>query len=325
MLFLNQWRLPILFMISGMGTAFALSYCSIGKFIRERNIRLGIPLIFGMFFIIPPQVYFERLTDLEFTGSYFNFWANEAFNGIYPVGNFRWHHLWFLPYLLVYSVLLSPIFIFFRDHPEARIIVGLRNLILKRPYAIYLFIVPLYLYESLMEPFFPITHNLTWDWFNFVSSLTLFFYGFVLITLKEVFWETLDRIKVYTLVTGVFAFCGLLVIWLFFQDSIIIHFTEAFLKVTNLWSWILTIFGFAGAYLNKPSSLLKYCNQAVYPYYILHQTVIITLAYYWKDLHWNFATKFGLLVIGTFAISGLIYEFIIRRISLIKPLFGVKS
>ena len=96
MLFLNQWRLHILFMISGMGTFFALGYRSSGQFIRERIIRLFIPLLFGMLLIVPPQVYIERVTNDGYTHSFIHFITHDAFNGIYPTGNFSWHHLWFL-------------------------------------------------------------------------------------------------------------------------------------------------------------------------------------------------------------------------------------
>ncbi|MEL7147300.1 MAG: acyltransferase family protein, partial [Bacteroidota bacterium] len=106
MLFLNQWRLPILFVISGMGTYFALSYRSGWQFAKERWLRLGLPILVGMLFIVPPQVYIERVADGDFTGSYLTYWTTIAFEGAYPTGNISWHHLWFLPYLLIFSLLL---------------------------------------------------------------------------------------------------------------------------------------------------------------------------------------------------------------------------
>ena len=105
MAFVNQWRLPILFIISGMGTRFALSYKNTREFLVERRNRLLIPLVFGMIVIVAPQVYIERIADGDFTGTYWQFYLH-YFEGIYPSGNFSWHHLWFLPYLFVYSLLL---------------------------------------------------------------------------------------------------------------------------------------------------------------------------------------------------------------------------
>lgn len=325
MLFLNQWRLPILFVISGMGTAYALSYRTGWQFIKERNLRLAIPLIFGMLMVVPPQVYFERLSTGAFVGPYWEYLTTVAYDGIYPEGNFSWHHLWFLPYLLVFSILLTPLFLYLRNHPSARNLQWWRKKLAKNPMWVYLFIVPLYLCEALIEPFFDITHNLIWDWFNFISSLCLFFFGFFLISIREVFWSAVDRIKKIALILGVVCFSGQMIIWLFFEDSYFIHFTEALLKVTNFWSWILVIFGYGAKYLNRSSKLLSYSNQAVYPFYILHQTLTVGIGYYLMNLEWHYSIKLVLMVVGTFGISWLIYEFLIRRIPLIWPLFGLKK
>ena len=323
MVFVNQWRLPILFVISGMGTAFALAYRTGGQFILERYLRLAIPLTVGMLAIIPPQVYFERIADGDFIGSYLAFWAGPAFEGIYPEGNFSWHHLWFLPYLFVYSLILTPVFLWIRKRPNGSFLEGWRKRLSKQPLAIYYFVIPLFLYESMLEPFFNVTHNLVWDWFNFISSLTLFFYGFFLISIKEVFWKVVDQIKRKTLLIGAVSFALLAFRWLFIEDTIVVHFVEAFIKVVNLWSWIVTIFGYAAVYLNKPSKLLSYCNEAVYPFYILHQTITITIGYYLMDLEWSVSLKFLIMVVGTFGVSWILYE-VIRRVIILRPLFGLK-
>lgn len=93
----------------------------------------------------------------------------------------------------------------------------------------------------------------------------------------------------------------------------------------NMWSWILAVFAFAARYLNRPSAVLAYRNEAVYPFYILHQTITLIMGYFLMDspLHW--AWKFGLMVMGTFGFSWLIYEFLIRRWARIRPLFGLKK
>ena len=110
-----------------------------------------------------------------------------------------------------------------------------------------------------------------------------------------------------------------------YPDSTIRHFTEAFVKVVNLWSWILALFGFASKHLNKESKILSYSNQAVYPFYILHQTVMITIGYYLIDLDWSIGLKAPIMIIGTFFVSWFIYEFLIRKSKYIRPLFGLKK
>ncbi|MCW5910044.1 MAG: acyltransferase family protein [Cyclobacteriaceae bacterium] len=322
MLFLNQWRLPLLFVISGMGTWFALSKRSGWQFIRERTIRLFIPLIVGILFIVPPQVYFERMANGRFEGSFMDYWPTHAFAGVYPHGNLSWHHLWFLPYLLVFSLTLLPVFLYLRKLPQAAWLNRLRKFT-ATPFGLFWFIVPLYFWEALLEPFFPSTHALMGDWFNLVNFATFFFYGFLLISTGDDFWRTIQKHRRKYLYCGLVGFGLLLGIRALFEDSIPVHFIEALFKVFNLWSWILSLMGYTAVYLNKPSAPLAYANEAVYPFYILHQTIIIAIGYYLMDLNWNFWPKLLLMVFGTFAGSWLIYEFAIRRWRLIRPLFGL--
>jgi glucan biosynthesis protein C len=324
MLFVNQWRLPILFVISGMGTYYALSKRSGRQFALERIKRLFLPLVVGILFIVPPQVYFERLDKAQFEGGFFEYWPVQAFVGVYPEGNFSWHHLWFLPYLLLFSLVLIPAFLYLRNNPQAGLIKKVSRLASK-PFGLFWLIIPLYFWESLLEPFFPSTHALWGDWFNVVNYLSLFFYGFLLISVKDTFWETvaINRRKyLYIGVLGFSAMIGLRLIW---EDSTLIHFIEALFKVVNLWAWILTLFGYASAYLNQASRTLTYANEAVYPFYILHQTITIAIGYYLMDLDWGFWSKFTIMVVGTFGFSWMIYEAAIRRWRWVRPLFGMKN
>ena len=323
MVFVNRWRLPILFVISGMGTYYALSYRGWKQFVWERNKRLGIPLIFGMLLIIPPQVYYERLANGQFTGSLIDFFSTVAYQGVYPEGNISWNHLWFLPYLLVYSVLLAPIFIHWRRHPENRFLNWVKGL-LKKPGRLFLFIIPLYLTESLMEPFFPVTHALVGDWFALANFMIFFLYGFILLSAGNIFWIALEKVRKPALVTGIVAFISLLVLWQF-EDGILRHFIEAGVAVVNLWAWILVILGYAAAKRNKPTKWLAYANRAVYPFYILHQTITVSIAYYIKDLDWSFLPKFLLLGAGTFLGCWILYDLVILRIRLLHPFFGLKQ
>ncbi|TVP48974.1 MAG: glucan biosynthesis protein [Mongoliibacter sp.] len=324
MLFLNQWRLPILFVISGMGTYYALSRRTGGQFAKERFHRLFLPLVIGMLFIVPPQVYFERLDKGQFTGGFFEFWPSQAFMGVYPEGNFSWHHLWFLPYLLLFSLILIPAFLHLRKNQHAWLIRKMRGLV-SQTYGLFWLIIPLYLWESLLEPFFPSTHALLGDWFNLVNYITLFFYGFLLISVKEIFWKTVLENRRKYLYLGLAGFSLMIGLRILYADSTLIHFIEAGFKVINLWAWILTLFGYAAAYLNQASKTLSYANEAVYPFYILHQTITISIGFYLMHLPWGFWPKFLVMVMGTFGISWLIYEFGIRRWNWMRPLFGMKE
>jgi hypothetical protein len=323
MLFVNQWRLPILFIISGMGTAFALQKRTARQFAGERLSRLLLPLIAGIILIVPPQVYLERVAYGEYSGDYFDFWISAAFKGIYPEGNFSWHHLWFLPYLLFFSLILIPAFFYLKNHSD-NYLLRIMKRIVSKPLGIFWLIIPLYLWEAFLEPFFPSTHAFIDDWFNLINYITLFFYGFLLISIKETFWKTIQRYRRSYLYMAIFAFIALVYLWTL-PDSILIHFIEAGVKVLNMWAWIITIFGYASAYLNKQSKSLSYANEAVYPFYILHQTVTVILGFIIMNMDMNLFIKFTFLTLGTFLFTWIIYEFLIRRWNWLRPVFGLKK
>ncbi|NNL80585.1 MAG: acyltransferase family protein [Flavobacteriaceae bacterium] len=319
MAFVNQWRLPILFVVSGMGTRYAMSFRSGKVYLKERLWRLGIPLIAGILLIIPPQVYLERIVNEDFTGNYFQFYPH-FFEGIYPSGNFSWHHLWFLPYLLLMSLLATPLFLKWR-RPKNKFIHWFKERLEKSPYYLYLFTVPLFFVEAFMEPIFPVTHALIGDWYALVLYSFLFLYGFILIGTGDVFWSSVVKLKKIAAVIGIICFPILIWFWLNVDSSFFIP----VLKILNLWSWIIVIFGFSARYLNKEGKVVKYRNRAVYPFYILHQTIIVILGYYLMNLPIHYGLKFVIMLVGTFGISWILYEFIIRRTPFLRPLFGIKS
>ena len=136
MLFVNQWRLSILFVVSGMGTKFALSHKTGGEFIIERVKRLFIPLVVGIFLLVAPVVYLVRLSEGVSYSSYFDFYS-QFFNGTYPKGNFSWGHLWFLPYLLLMSFIATPLFLNLRNSKN-KFILSLTNLVKKTSFSLFL-------------------------------------------------------------------------------------------------------------------------------------------------------------------------------------------
>ena len=316
MSFINQWRIPILFVVSGMGTRFALSHRSGPTYMRERFTRLFIPLLLGMILIVPPQVYFERLTQgLPYT-SFIDFYPH-YFEGIYPEGNFSWHHLWFLPYLLIMSLLATPIFIMLRKEGNT-IIPIFKNLLPRFPGSLYLAIPPLILIEVILHDSFPISHALVGDWYALVLYFSLFVIGYILICCSSSFWTAVLKIRHWTLIIGIISYTLMRNVQM---ESVF----EELIKITNMWSWILTIFGFSARYLNKESSLIKYRNRAVYPFYILHQTITVICGYYLINSPMHYSWKMLIMTIVTFLGSWIIYEYVILKIRILQPLFGVKE
>jgi glucans biosynthesis protein C len=269
--------------------------------------------------IIPPQIYLVRLAEGIEYSSFLDFYP-DFFNGIYPEGNFSWGHLWFLPYLLVMSLVAIPIFLYLRKANNA--VIGLfRKLLLTTPLSIYLFTIPLFLTDTLFEPYFPITHALVGDWYALTHYFVCFLAGYLFASVGQDFWTAVQRLRYWALATGVISF--MILVWLWFNSDNL-YWTALFASM-NRWSWILAIFGFSATYLNKESDVIKYRTQAVYPFYILHQTIIILIGYHLMNSALPVLWKALIMIVGTFAACWFIYEFGIRRGSWLRPLFGVKK
>lgn len=323
MLFLNRWRMPLLFIISGMGVALSLQRRTTAAFSRERLQRLLLPLVFGILVIVPPQVYVERIAYNQFSGSYFDFLSTQAYHGEYPKGNISWHHLWFIPYILVYSFMILLLHRYFKSHPNAKIFTFIQRQMAGK-WSIYTLLLPLFLMECFLDPFFPVTHALVGDWYNFTYSFTLFVYGYMFIQYQKTFFTTVQTYYKSYLYTGIVCFTVFIWIVYTFEDGYTRHYIEASFNQVNMWSWLLFLFGVAAKYLNQPNAFFAYCNTAVYPFYILHQTVIVVLAYFLIEKPWGLATKFGLLTLGTALSCWLLYDLLIKRFKLLRLAFGLK-
>ncbi len=119
--FINQWHMPLFFLLAGSSTYLALQRRTSGQYIGERVKRLFFPLLIGVLVVIPPQLYIERiatwvptrLSPINFSGSFWQFYPH-AFECCYNEGNLSYHHLWFVAYLFVYSLFLLPLLLYLR-------------------------------------------------------------------------------------------------------------------------------------------------------------------------------------------------------------------
>jgi len=323
---LHQWRLPLLFFVSGVGTYFSLRKRSVFAFEGERVARLLIPLLFAMFFTIPFQVYFEWLQLGKITPGYGKFYPRVWELTPYPEGSLTWSHMWFVVYLFVYCILLMPVFAIFKIKIMHRVKIFIADK-LSNPFMLLLLFIPLVLYYFKLYIRFPEQMSLLDDWFLFLFSLTLFFYGYLLGG-SEKFWVTCAKYRWTYLTVAV--------------TCIVVLYTRYWWKLEmpkeaginldlygalnsiEIWCLILAILGFAKTHLNFTNRFLQFANQAVYPFYILHQTLIVAAGYYIVQINTSIWIKLVLLVIVTFMMLFIIYKFLIRPFILTRILFGVK-
>ena len=324
MIFMNQWRLPLLFAISGAGTWFALRRRSLPQFAGERTRRLLLPLAFGMFLIVPPQVYVEYVVQGRIEPGYLAFQGSVFEMVPYPDGSFSWHHLWFVAYLFVFSILALPIFKFLRGRSGAALLEGFRNRLAASPALLLSLALPLALVSVSMTWRWPETHALTDDFAALARYFLLFWLGFIVMGYVPIRERAVKSRKLFLICTALVFVPQRILVYNFSHEGIPIYVIYQTLRSFYCWFAILTMIGYAAKYLDFSNRFLRYANQAVYPYYILHQTVMMILAYWILPMRLSAVTKFLAILLGMFLISGLIYEFLIRRFSLIRPLFGLK-
>jgi hypothetical protein len=320
MLFLNQWRLPLLFFVSGAGICFALGKRTARVFAKERFLRILVPLIFGMIVIVPPQVYFEWIQHGAFKGSYWEF---------YPLffNNITWNHLWFLAYLLVFTFLALPVFLYFRNEKGRSIISGI-GLFLSKGIYLFILVVPLLLIELFLRSRWPDNRNLVSDWYNFTFYFFFLIYGYFF-AINGTLWGVIENNRRKYLLLGLFSFGMIYFGWHqpgvnFLETLASGKFIFTLFKDLNILCWIFALLGYARRYMAKDSRALRYANKAVYPFFILHQTVLIIIGFYVTQYRWNIVSKYVTIVVGTFFFSLLIYELLIRRIKVSGFFFGVK-
>lgn len=329
MLVLNQWRMPLIFMISGLALSFVIERYPGRSLAAKRSGRLLLPLLFGMLLIVPPQAYYQALANgattpgyVDFLIHYFSFqpWPNDAFDGS-DIG-ITWNHLWYLPYLWLYTLLLIPI---------ARWLPGSRSPLLARLRQlrgwklVLLPTLPLLLYGLTLFPVFGgIKHDLISDGYAHAMFFTFFLYGYILGRDPEI-WAALARMRWWSLGLAVLAFVLFRAVneWLP-QDR---NFGEQILGgwavYLNRWLWLLAVLGWAHRLLNRPFRWLPYATEAVYPWYILHQTLIVIAGVHLSRLGLGPVLEPVAVILSTLLGCALLHELLIRRLSLLRPLFGL--
>ena len=323
MLLSNPWRLTLLFVISGCATRFMLDKMSTGRFLGSRTVRLLVPLVFCMFVIVPPQTYMEIIEKLGFTGSYGDFFGKYATaSGGWGIVTPTWNHLWFVAYLFVYTLLIAAIGPLMKRIPACAVrwlASGLPVIVI--PFAWLL------LTRLTLEPIFDETHALFDDWYAHALYFPAFLFGYA-IAKHEAFFETCQRIRWPMLAIALAAWAALqfgrVAMGSFIQsDEAMITLIGVSLRELQAWTMILALFGFARKHLRHDNAARRYLTDAIFPFYIIHQTTIVVAGHYLNQLGWPVWIEAPVLIALTVASCWLGYE-IVRRIGFLRPLFGLK-
>ena len=296
MTMLNVWRIPLLFYVSGMGIYFAMRKRNWKQLLLERSKRILLPFLFGVVAITPIHMYiFQNHYNMPLT--------------YYP----HMGHLWFLGNIFVYVIVLSPLFFYLiknNDGKFKQIITKIMRYALGPISISILFMLEIGLVKPQLFELYAQT------WHGFFIGLLAFFFGFIFVYSGKTFWKTIAKWK--------WLYIGIATVLFTIRFTGIHSITNMYITTIESNCWIFGIFGLGYQYLNKPSKILNYLSQAVYPIYIIHMIVLFIGARIILPLNIDPFLKFASITLFTFTICFLFYEYVLRRITFLKPFFGIR-
>jgi peptidoglycan/LPS O-acetylase OafA/YrhL len=332
LLLTNPWGIPLFFLVAGAGSKFALSRRSNRQYISERVNRLLIPFIVGSILLSPLQAYFEALHKESFQGSFLSYIPEmlagmTSGNLFTPLTFSRWgFHLYFLGFLFAYSLLALPLFRWFKRDAGGSLIAWLGRLVEKRG-GILLIVIPLALVRVLVQSF-----PEGGGWLNFTYYFLFFVLGYIIYS-DDRFVNAVRRDRWLLFVGGVI---GLLVyggLSVVFGDqafewalTFVVPWTIIliFVFVLMSWGWALNVLYLAMKYLNFSNKWLVYGSDTIMPFYLLHQPVIIVIAYFVVQWDVGIVPKLLVIVIASLLITLGLVELLVRPFKPMRRLFGMK-
>ena len=319
--FMNIWMMPMFFILSGAAVYYSLKSRRGGSFLKERFLRIMIPwLVTGVFIMSPPQVYLERVSHGEFSGSFLQFLPH-YFDGLYGFGgNFAFHgmHLWYLMQLSLFSVILLPLFLPRRKSgfsPAQSIAARLNS-----PWMLALLFVPVGI-ASLLSKVMGLSFTEQMGSWDMLAYAMFFILGYVLVASSSL-QEMIDRQgRWFLLAAAVFS-----AVHLILKFGVRPSFYDAIdMRLLATWGWVVGLLWLGKRFLNFSNRFLTHVNEMVLPYYILHQTVIVAVAYFVVQTELPVLLKYGITAAIAFVSIVALYEGLVSRIGVLRFLFGMRS
>jgi glucan biosynthesis protein C len=324
MLLTNAWRLTLLFVVSGFASrALFAKSGGIRGFLGNRNARLLLPLAFGIVTVVPPQSWVELVTQHGYAHGFLWFLTHDYFRFgtldgvILPT----WNHLWFVAYLWAYTLVLALLLSTHLSRVQAlfdRIFGGIG--VLWVPIA-WLLVLRMGLFPNVED-----THDLVTDWVAHLQYLPAFLFGFGLAGSRPAraalarFWVPAAVLAVagYAVVASVeIAYPG------FSMPTRPIARAFHVAREVQCWASIAALIGVAERFWNRDHRWRPMLTEAVFPFYIIHQTVIILVEYWLKPLNIGPVAEFAILVPATVAGCWAFY-LVGREIGWLRPLIGLR-
>jgi hypothetical protein len=321
----------LLFFLAGVSTFIALQYRSSLQYIKERVQRLLVPLLTFVIFLFPALAYYY---PTEMNQSEYNY-----FTQIWPMclitslrspvtGGPNWAHMWFVGYLLLYSIVMLPLFLRIR-RGGGKVVSHIRNLLLREHGTIFLAAIPIALTFAILSPIWPFfQNNLYTDWGYFTYNLTGFFFGFLIASDKN-FDEVFNKYIWISLVLGIIFSVIKVSMQFYFPGFSTPSYSPGYMIYSliagvNTWSWIIFIMGLSKKALSFFNRFLNYFRKISYQLFIFHLVIIVITGNFITELKMGIAAEFIILCFASFMISLLCCE-LIKKNTVTRFMFGIKK
>jgi glucans biosynthesis protein C len=317
--FSTSFMMPLMFFISGASLFYAMGKGGFGKFLKDKTLRLLVPLLVCDLTHAALQAYLYAINHAQFSGNFFQFLPQ-----YYHLDTIAWEgmHLWYLLYLFVFSIILYPLMRWLKG--IGRSVLSRLGSILTMTGVLYTIVFPFLLMYLLLNPDGPLMKI----YGGYPISMYLWFVllGFILVS-DEHLLDRIRQLRWVSLSVGLVLVAGFCIILNLLADKNTISpglILAGAMRIFGGWICVLAIFGLAMQYLTVRTSRLEYANEAVLPFYILHQTVLLVVAYF--VLQWSFpdVLEWATVVVISFALIMVIYEYLVRRWNVMRYLFGMK-
>jgi hypothetical protein len=310
--FVHMWHMPLLFILSGAATYFALGFRSAGQYLRERFLRLLVPFLFGVLTFIPLTTYIRRIGAVSLWEHYAGFFRFDLEHLDGYSGTFTPAHLWFILFLFVFSVAALPLFLALRTEKGKGAIKVLGS-IAQAPVSLIAWGIPLALLASL---------DILGDK-NPLYYFLVFFYGYILASDAR-FQRSIDRLVWFALAYGIFeAVFRVAVPQWRYAEWTLGWMTLGLMYELGRWSLTLAMLGLGHRFLKRTNSFLRYAGEAAMPFYLLHMTFSVLAGYFVIKLAAPVAVKYPLIVLIAIGLTVIAYE-LVRRWNLTRWLLGMK-
>lgn len=324
MMAVNPWRLMLLFVISGIvSRALLAKLATPGGFAVSRSMRLAVPLLAGMILIVAPQPWFELRNQGAYHAGFAYFWTHDYFEFGASRGTPlpTWNHLWFVAYLWVYSLALAGLAAL-PDGLRARLQGGF-DALFRGWRLVILPIAWLVMARLVLHPSFGETHALLDDPYGHATYGFAFFFG-VALARSAAAWDAIARNWGQLLGLAAVDCAAFFAVHGLGSGNSGWTFVQPLARSVLAWSAILGLLGLAQSRLHRDGPVRRYLTEAIFPYYIVHQSIIVAAGFWLTQSGAGNALSFVLILLTTVLGCGITYE-VVRRIRWLRPLFGLKS